>query len=220
LGWALLLGDCSGMDDIDKQDAQILKSILSARRDVRGNRFLDKKIEDDVLEEILGAAIMAPSVGFSQPWKFIVIENMEIREKIYQEFLKENNKAKEIFKDNQLYSSLKLEGIKEAHLNIAVLYEKPTKHILGQTTQKQTGEYSVVCAIQNLWLMARAYNIGVGWGSILKPKKVKQILGISKEHKLIGYLTIGYVSEFLDEPELLKIRWERKKNLQEVVSRI
>lgn len=78
------------------------------------------------------------------------------------------------------------------------------------------GEYSVVCAIQNLWLMARAYNIGVGWISILKPKNVKKILGIGKEYKLVAYLAIGYVDEFLEEPELLQIEWEKKKSLKDI----
>ncbi|MDP1784059.1 MAG: nitroreductase family protein, partial [Sulfuricurvum sp.] len=134
------------------------------------------------------------------------------------EFEKENGKAKKIFRSNTLYPTLKLEGIKESAYNIAVLYKKPAKAILGQTSQKRVGEYSVVCAIQNLWLMARAYNIGVGWVSILKPKKIKKILDISSQYKLIAYLTIGYVNEFLDEPELQTLNWETKKELTEVIS--
>lgn len=195
----------------------LLQSIFSARRDVRGNRFIDTPIEDEVLRKILEAAISAPSVGFSQPWKFVIVKDSIKREAIYEEFVRENAKATKMFSDNALYSTLKLEGIKESSLNIAVLYQKPTKTVLGQTTQKKMGEYSVVCAIQNLWLMARAHNIGVGWVSILRPKRVKKILGITEEYKLIGYLTMGYVSEFLDEPELLKLGWEDKKTVDEVV---
>lgn len=195
----------------------LLQSIFSARRDVRGNRFVDTPIEDEVLKKILEAAICAPSVGYSQPWKFIIVKDTVKREAIYKEFVRENAKASKMFSDSSLYSILKLEGIKESALNIAVLYKKPTKIVLGQTTQKKMGEYSVVCAIQNLWLMARAYNIGVGWVSILRPKRVKKILGIGNEYKLIGYLTMGYVSDFLDEPELLKLGWEDKKTVDEVV---
>ena len=197
-------------------EIEILKDIILSRRDVRGNRFLKKKIKNKILDEILAAANSAPSVGFSQPWKFVIVKDENVREKIYKEFLKENKKAKKIFKDNDIYPSLKLEGIKESYLNIAVFYEKPKKSILGQTSQKKMGEYSVVCAIQNLWLMARAYNIGVGWISILKPKKVKQILDIKENHKLIAYLALGYVDEFLDKPELLKLNWEKKKNLVDI----
>lgn len=200
------------------QDAQFLQKILSARRDVRGNRYIDKIIEPEILQAILEAANCAPSVGFSQPWEFVIIEDPLLRGKIFTQFEHENSKAKKIFHDNLLYGTLKLEGIKEAAYNIAVLYKKPTKAILGQTTQKKVGEYSVVCAIQNLWLMARAYNIGVGWVSVLKPKKIKKILDISSDYKLIAYLTMGYVNEFLDQPELQTLNWETKKELSEVTS--
>lgn len=205
------------MKTFDLHAQTLLQTIFSARRDVRGNRFIDLPIEEEVLRKILEAAISAPSVGFSQPWKFLIISDHAKREEIYNEFVCENTKASMIFLDTPLYSTLKLEGIKESPLNIAVLYQKPTKTVLGQTTQKKMGEYSVVCAIQNLWLMARAHNIGVGWVSILRPKKVKKILGIGDEYKLIGYLTMGYVSEFLDEPELLTLGWEEKKTLDKVI---
>jgi 5,6-dimethylbenzimidazole synthase len=199
------------------RDAEMLQSIFLSRRDVRGNRFQNTPIADKVLRKILEAAISAPSVGFSQPWKFVIVQDSTKRKEIYNEFVRENAKAAKLFDDTPLYASLKLEGIKESALNIAVLYKKPTKTVLGQTTQKKMGEYSVVCAIQNLWLMARAHNIGVGWVSILRAKKVKKILGIGDKYKLIAYLTMGYVSEFLDEPELLKLGWEEKKTLDEVV---
>lgn len=189
---------------------------MLSRRDIRGNRFVDKKIKKKVLEEILSAANCAPSVGFSQPWKFLIVKDETKREKIYQDFVKENTKAKKIFKDKILYKDLKLEGIKESYLNIVVLYKKPKKEVLGQTTQKKMGEYSVVCAIENLWLMARALGVGIGWVSILKPKRVKKILGVGKEYKLIAYLTVGYVDKFLDKPELESLGWDKKKTLEEV----
>lgn len=204
------------MKQFNDNDIKTLKDIMLLRRDVRGNRFLKKKIDDKILDEILTAANSAPSVGFSQPWKFVIVKSKDKRNKIYKEFEKENKKAKKIFNDSEIYPKLKLEGIKESYINLAVLYEKPKRKILGQTTQKKMGEYSVVCAIQNLWLMARAYNIGVGWISILKPKKVKKILGIGKEYKLIAYLAIGYVDKFLEEPELLNIEWEKKKSLKDI----
>lgn len=204
------------MHVFDDLSIEVLREIMLSRRDVRGNRFIDKKIDDKVLSEILNAANSAPSVGFSQPWKFVVLKDKTKKEAIYKEFLKENQKAKKIFKENELYPKLKLEGIKESYLNLAVFYEKPKKKILGQTSQKKMGEYSVVCAVQNLWLMARAYGIGVGWVSILKPKNVKKILGVNKRYKLVAYLTLGYVNEFLDEPELLKLKWEKKKSLKDI----
>lgn len=199
------------------QEQEILKNIIEHRRDIRGNRFLNKEIDSKILDELLNSAIHAPSVGFSQPWEFVLIKDLEKRESIYQEFKKQNEKAKEIFKEKELYKDLKLEGIKESYLNIAVLYKKPNNAILGQTVQKKMGEYSVVCAIQNLWLTARAYNIGIGWVSILRPKKIKEILDISKEYKLVGYLCVGYVENFTDIPELEIIGWDKKRDLAEVV---
>lgn len=204
------------MENFTQIDRDILKRIMVSRRDVRGNRFIKKELEDEVLYEILTAANCAPSVGFSQPWKFIIVKDTDTREQVYQEFQKENKKAKKIFHNDTRYKDLKLEGIKESYLNIAVLYEKPKKKILGQTSQKKPGEYSVVCAIENLWLMARAYGVGVGWVSILRSKKVKKILGIGKEYKLIAYLTVGYVDQFLDKPELEIIGWESKKTIEEI----
>ena len=204
------------MKEFEDSDIRCLEEIIEARRDVRGNRFINKDINDEILDKLLKAASNAPSVGFSQPWKFVIVKDKNKREEIYQDFVKENKKAKKIFKDKELYSKLKLEGIKESSLNIAVLYEKPKKDILGQTSQKKMGEYSVVCAVQNFWLMARAYNIGVGWVSILKPKRVKKILNIEKNHKLVAFLTVGYVDKFLDEPELLTLSWEKRKELQDI----
>lgn len=204
------------MKKFNIDNIEVLKQIMLSRRDIRGNKFINKKIDDKTLDEILSAANCAPSVGFSQPWKFVIIKDKNKRDEIYKEFTKENKKAKKIFKNKELYSKLKLEGIKESYLNLAVFYEKPKKEILGQTSQKKMGEYSVVCAIQNLWLMARAYDVGVGWVSILRAKKVKKILKIKKEYKLIGYLTLGYVDEFLDKPELQTIGWEKKKSLKDI----
>ena len=211
------------MTDIDfafkKEEIEALAEIIQKRRDVRGNRFLEFPVSEEIISAMLSAANSAPSVGFSQPWEFVIVESIKTREKIYKEFKKQNKKANRIFKDSALYSSLKLEGILESYINIAVFYIKPKKAVLGQTAQKRVGEYSVVCAIQNLWLTARAYGVGVGWVSILKPKKVKKILKVGSDRKLIGYLTVGYVTDFADEPELLTLGWERKKGIDEVVRR-
>ncbi len=201
-----------------KKQHQTLKNIILHRRDVRGNNFLSKKIKKKKLEKILNAGIHAPSVGFSQPWKFVVIEDKKTKEKIYKNFQKHYKKSKKHFQDKKLYNSLKLEGIQETPVNIAVFYKKPAKKVLGQTSQKKMGEYSVVCAIQNMWLMARSLNIGMGWVSILSHKKVRKLLNIEKEYKMVGYLCLGYTKQFLDTPELETLQWEKKKEFDEVVS--
>ena len=200
------------------KQSKTLSDIILHRRDVRGNNFLSKKIKKKTIDKIIEAGIHAPSVGFSQPWKFVVVEDENIRNKIYDNFKSSYNKSKKHFKDRELYNTLKLEGIKETPLNIAVFYKKPTKTILGQTSSKKMGEYSVVCAIQNMWLMARSLNIGIGWVSIINHKKVQKILEVNNEYKLIGYLCVGHVKEFLDIPELETLQWEKKKEFEEVVS--
>ncbi|QOP45698.1 5,6-dimethylbenzimidazole synthase [Sulfurimonas paralvinellae] len=199
-------------------DSKTLLKIMKNRRDVRGNHFLSKTIEDNQLQFILKAGLTAPSVGYSQPWKFIVIKDETIKEKVFDNFQNENEKAKEIFKSEDLYQKLKLEGIKEAPINIAVLYIERDKEVLGMTSMKKMGEYSVVCAIQNMWLMARSLNIGLGWVSILDEKEVLNTIDAPKNTKLIAYLCLGFVREFLDEPELKTLSWENEKSFKECVS--
>jgi len=201
-----------------KNDAQKLLEIIKARRDVRGNRFLSKPIEDEKLEMILQAGVSAPSVGYSQPWKFIIIKDKKIKDEIALNFGKENEKAKKIFQSRELYQKLKLEGIQEAPINIAVLYEPKEEAVLGMTSMEKMGEYSVVCAVQNMWLMARALNIGIGWVSILDEKKVLQTLHVEDKNTLIAYLCVGYVDKFYEESELKTLGWEQEKLLQECVT--
>ena len=192
----------------NKKDLDTLTNIIASRRDVRGNNFINKKISRKKLDIILNSALQAPSVGYSQPWQFIIVDK-EKRELVYNHFKKSYDKSKENFVDKPLYNTLKLDGIKESSINIAVYYKKPTSNILGQTYMKRTGEYSVVCAILNMWLTARALNIGMGWVSILKAKKINKIFNIEKnEYKFIAYLCFGYTKEFYNEPELKKTKME------------
>jgi len=194
-----------------QKDRDLLLSIFKNRRDIRGNLFKSKKISPKIIKKLLKSASLAPSVGYSQPWEFVVIKDKKIKNRVFKNFQRENQKAKKKFKKT-IYSKLKLEGIKEAPINIAILYKKPKKATLGQTSQKIVGEYSVVCAIQNLWLMARAYNIGVGWVSILDKNRFKKIIKI--KHKLIAYLCLGYSREFYKKPELKRKKWAKKKRLE------
>jgi 5,6-dimethylbenzimidazole synthase len=199
----------------DKKDLNTLTNIIASRRDIRGNNFINKKVSNKKLKVILESALNAPSVGYSQPWEFIVVDE-EKKNLVYEHFTKAFNKSKTKFLDKPLYNSLKLEGIKESNINIAVYYKKSTSNVLGQTYMKRTGEYSVVCAILNMWLTARALNIGMGWVSILKPKKINKIFDIDKnEYKFIAYLCFGYTKGFYNEPELKKLKWNKKRKLKD-----
>lgn len=201
-----------------KTQQKTLKNIIISRRDIRGNNFLSKRIKKKYINKILDAGLHAPSVGFSQPWKFLVIQNDAIKQTIYENFNQSYDKSKKYFKGKELYNTLKLEGIRETPVNIAVFYKKPMKKVLGQTSSKKMGEYSVVCAIQNMWLMARSLNIGLGWVSIIDHKKVQKSLDVSDKYKLVGYLCVGYPKKFLDTPELETLKWEKKKKRKKVIS--
>ena len=201
------------------QDSDLLQAIVQHRRDIRGNRFHSKPIADSDLERILLAGVHAPSVGFSQPWEFVLVADKQTREQVKRSFEQENAKANERFDEARQtqYQQLKLEGIIESALNIAVFYRPSDSAVLGQTSMEEVGRYSVVCAIQNMWLMARSLNIGMGWVSILNPQSVQRILAVPKDRQLVGYLCLGYVDKFYSEPELERLRWEKRKSLQSVV---
>lgn len=186
---------------------------MRLRRDVRGNRFTSQALHDTELNRILDAALLAPSVGFSQPWRFVVIRQAETKQAIADIFAAENTAAQHQFEGERAanYRQLKLEGITEAPVNIAVYYSPGEGPVLGQTSMKEVGEYSVVCAIQNMWLMARAMNIGMGWVSILDPAKVADVLGAPTDQKLVAYLCLGYVDGFFTQPELEQRGWEQRK---------
>ena len=202
-----------------KHEQELLEEIIAHRRDVRGNRFLTTPISQSAIDTILGAALAAPSVGFSQPWEFVLISDQTTKQAVKESFSEETARASRQFADQKQeeYIQLKLEGIIESPLNMAVFYKPKEGPVLGQTSMPNMGKYSVVCAIQNMWLMARSLNIGMGWVSILDPEKVKKVLNAPVDNKLIGYLCFGYTDMFYNRPELEMRKWDRKKLQKEVI---
>ncbi len=207
-----------------ESESDLLSEIMAARRDVRGNRFLAEALDPDDVDKIFVAALMAPSVGFSQPWEFVSITQADTRQQIADSFFVENEKAKALFRAGnyqagqlEKYEQLKLEGIIEAPLNVAVFYNPQKGPVLGQTSMPEMGRYSVVCAVQNMWLKARSLNIGIGWVSILDPEKVKHILHAPQDRELIAYLCIGKVDKFYDQPELEMLQWQQRKKAEQVI---
>lgn len=198
--------------------ATVYKAIF-ARRDVR--RFRSAPIPAAAVERILLAAHHAPSVGFMQPWSFILIRDLPNRRLIKEAFLLARSQEAERFSGERkrLYLSLKLEGIEESPLNICVTCDS-TRHgpaVLGRTLIPQTDIYSTCCAIQNLWLAARAEGLGVGWVSILSEQRLKEILKIPPHVTVVGYLCVGYPERFEPKPELETVGWLGRLPFEEVV---
>ena len=194
---------------------------IRERRDVRSG-FLPEPLADDVLLRLLGAAHSAPSVGLMQPWRFIVIRSPRVRGEVRTLFAQAQQVAAETYEGEraELYRGLKLEGILEAPQNLCIACDPVSErgHRLGRHSMPETAIYSAVCAVQNLWLAARAEGIGVGWVSILDPARLRQILGIPAEIVPVAYLCIGFVDRFADSPELERQGWEKRIALDEVVS--
>ena len=207
-------------NNFNEQEKDGLYKAIFSRRDVRSH-FTSEPIDDEILTRILNAAHHAPSVGFSQPWNFILIKNEETRKKIKESFILENKKAAELIEGpkKSKYLSLKLEGILESAINLCVTYD-PTKFgpfVIGKTSIPEAGIYSVCCAIQNLWLASRAEGIGVGWVSILSNEELKKTLNLPARVVPIAYLCLGHVTEFAEKPDLETKGWLSRLKLDDVV---
>ncbi len=190
------------------------------RRDVRG-QFLPQPIPDEVLARILLASHHAPSVGFMQPWDFIVIRDAAAKHRVRDAFQSAHLEAAEMFGDGrqQTYRTLKLEGILEAPVGVCITCDRSRTGpvVIGRTHQPEMDLYSAVCAVQNLWLAARAENIGVGWVSILRHDDLRAALGIPPAIQPIAYLCVGYVSHFFRKPELEAVGWLPRTPLVDVL---
>lgn len=170
---------------------------------------------------LLNAAHHAGSVGFMQPWNFILIQDPQTKRRVKALFDRANADASRVYKGavKKKYLALKLEGILEAPVNLCVTCDtrRGGPHVLGRHTIAETDLYSTCCAVQNLWLAARAEGIGVGWVSILQNQALRSLLKIPKHVIPVAYLCMGYVSEFLDRPELEKNGWRRREALKNLV---
>ena len=202
----------------DAERAAVYRAIFE-RRDCR--HFLPDPLPDDAIARLLLAAHHAPSVGFMQPWNFLLVRSRQVRQRIKEAFDTANARAAELFPDDRstLYTALKLEGIVDAPLNLCVTCDR-SRHgpvVLGRTAQPEMDLYSTVCAVENLWLAARAEGIGVGWVSILDPDDVRAILGIPDEVVPVAYLCLGRVADFPPSPELQQRGWLDRIDLQPLV---
>lgn len=208
----------AGAFSVEEREA-VYKAIRT-RRDVR-DQFLPDPLPEDLIARLLEAAHNAPSVGFMQPWNFLVVRDQVRREAVWQAFCRANDEAAEMFSGEQRdsYMRLKLEGIRKAPLGICVTSD-PTRAgpvVLGRTHNPRMDSYSTVCAVQNLWLAARAEGVGVGWVSIFHQDDIRALLGIPGHVEVIGWFCVGYVDRLYDQPELALKGWRQRLPIEDLV---
>jgi len=197
-----------------------LYEAIKRRRDVR-SFYKGGEISDDVLAKILMAGHLAPSVGFSQPWNFIIVRDIEKRRKIKELAMKEREKFREELSEDRkkIFDNVKIEAVLDTPVNIAVTCD-PTRfgpNVLGRRTIPETCQYSSVLAVENMWLAATSEGIGMGWLSFFMEEDVKKILEIPNHVKLVAYLTLG-PAEIPERPELEIFGWGKRMKLSEVVN--
>ncbi len=203
-------------------DKAAVYRVIETRRDVR-DQFLPDALPEELVARLLAAAHAAPSVGFMQPWNFTLVTDALVRQQAWEAFSRANAEAAEMFaqESQTLYRSLKLEGIRKAPLSICVTCD-PTRGgdvVLGRTHNPRMDVYSTVCAIQNLWLAARAEGVGVGWVSIFHDADIRKILEIPQHIEIVAWLCLGRVDRLYSEPELAIKGWRQRLPLEELVFR-
>ena len=206
-------------DDIFRQG---LETLFAWRRDVR--RFRTDKLPESLLDGLIDQACLAPSVGNSQPWRFVTVDDPARRADIRADFLACNEAALNDFEGERakLYASLKLAGLDDAPVQLAVFVDKATQsgYGVGQKTMPEMLSYSVVTAVHTLWLAARAHGVGLGWVSILNPEEITTILETPDEWSLVAYLCLGYPQEEHEDPELERHGWQgRDTAAREILKR-
>jgi 5,6-dimethylbenzimidazole synthase len=190
-----------------------LLELLCWRRDVR--RFRSEPLLPGTLERLIEIACLAPSVGLSQPWRFVIVDDIRRRQAVLDNFESCNAEALNAYGDDlsDRYAALKLAGLREAPCQFAVFADRGTMtgHGLGRRTMPEMAEYSAVTAVFSLWLAARAEGIGMGWVSILEPAVIAAALDLPADWRFIGYFCLGYPQAEEDSPELERAGWEQRR---------
>ena len=205
------------MHSYNEQDKAAIYRVISERRDMR--HFLPEAVPEALLHRLLEAAHCAPSVGYMQPWRFIRIRDQALRHTIYQMVEEERiATAKALGERDDAFMRLKVEGIREcAEVLVVSLMNQRQSHIFGRRTLPEMDIASVACAIQNLWLAARAEGLGVGWVSLFEPERLGQLLQIPEDGKAIAILCVGYVDNFYPKPMLETEGWAVRESLAHII---
>ncbi|MDR3439504.1 5,6-dimethylbenzimidazole synthase [Telmatospirillum sp.] len=197
------------------------EQLLVWRRDVR--HFRRDPVDGALIERLIAMACLSPSVGNSQPWRFVRITDLDRRAAVRANFAECNAEALQCYHGERarLYADLKLAGLDDAPEHLAVFCDhgSDTGHGLGSRTMPETKNFSVVAAVYTLWLAARIFGLGVGWVSILDPERVRASLDVPEEWSLIAYLCIGKPVEESDEPELVRLGWQEREAFEKVLFR-
>jgi len=205
----------------DETFRRALEALVLWRRDVR--RFRPDPIDPPLLERLIEVATHAPSVGHSQPWRFVEVADPARRATVRRSFLECNATALQSYDGERarLYATLKLSGLDDAPVHVAVFVDDDaeTGHGLGRRTMPTTLDYSAVLAVHTLWLVARAHGIGLGWVSILDPVAVRVALEVPAAWRLIAYLCLGYPAEEHLDPELERHGWQEREPSSAVLVR-
>jgi 5,6-dimethylbenzimidazole synthase len=190
-----------------------LRELLIWRRDVR--RFRTDPLPPGTLERLIELACLSPSVGLSQPWRFVITDAPDRRVAVRTEFKARNAEALNAYAGDLAakYAALKLAGLEDAPCQFAVFTDPTTRlgHGLGRRTMPEMTEYSAVAAVSMMWLAARAEGLGMGWVSILDPAHMNTILDVPPEWRFIGYFCLGYPAAESDSPELERVGWESRQ---------
>ena len=205
------------MNSFNQQDKNAIYRVIAERRDMR--HFRSEPVPAEILTRLLQAAHFAPSVGFMQPWRFIRITDNHLRQQIHNLVEAERiATAQALAEREDEFMRLKVEGIRECgELLVVSLMNDRDKHIFGRRTLPEMDLASAACAIQNLWLAARAEGLGVGWVSLFEPEQLAKLLDMPSDAKPIAILCIGYVDEFYPRPMLETEGWASRENIEDLV---
>jgi 5,6-dimethylbenzimidazole synthase len=205
------------MSDFTAQEIQAVYRVMALRRDMR--HFLPDPLDDALVGRLLAAAHLAPSVGFMQPWRFVRIRDRALRGEIHALVEAERlETARALNAREDEFMRLKVEGIRECgELLVVGLTNDREGHIFGRRTMPEMDLASVACAIQNLWLAARAENVGMGWVSLFDPEKLRALLRMPQGSRPVAVLCLGHVSAFYGQPMLEESNWARRMDLSELV---
>ena len=205
------------MNRFSNDDIAAVYKVIAERRDIR--HFLPDPIAPELLARLLHAAHQAPSVGFMQPWRFIRISDPALRISIHRMVEQERiNTAHALHEREDEFMRLKVEGVRECgELLVVALMDRREEHVFGRRTLPEMDLASVACAIQNIWLAARAEGIGMGWVSLFDPQQLALLLGMPAGAKPIAILCLGHVEAFYPKPMLELEGWAVRQKLQDMV---